>query len=118
MGLKVAYEYNSEFDIVYAYGLKWRPFGHVLLQNRQVLVKMVKHWPKWPKMAQMDYPFEAFRLNYIRSYIYSATHQYLNKFSKVFGDNQWFGRNQIYLKLKLGATQFMPGIKNLNLIFF
>jgi hypothetical protein len=31
-------------------------------------------------------------------------------------DNWWFGRNQIYLKLKLGAPQFMPGIKNLNLI--
>jgi hypothetical protein len=29
-----------------------------------------------------------------------------------------FGRNQIYLKLMLGARQFMPGIKNLNLIFF
>jgi hypothetical protein len=27
-------------------------------------------------------------------------------------------RNQIYLKLNLGATQFMPGIKNLNLNFF
>jgi hypothetical protein len=26
--------------------------------------------------------------------------------------------NQIYFKLKLGALQFMPGIKNLNLIFF
>jgi hypothetical protein len=35
-----------------------------------------------------------------------------------FWDNQLFGRNQIYLKLKLRALQFMPGIKNLNLIFF
>jgi hypothetical protein len=33
----------------------------------------------------------------------------------VFGDNQWFGRNQIYLKLNLETLQFMPGIKNLNL---
>jgi hypothetical protein len=33
----------------------------------------------------------------------------------VFGDNQWFGLNQIYLKLKLETLQFMPGIKNLNL---
>jgi hypothetical protein len=47
--------------------------------------------------------------------IYSETHQYLNKFSYGFWDNQWFGRNQICLKLKLGALQFMPGIKNLNL---
>jgi hypothetical protein len=50
--------------------------------------------------------------------IYSVTHQYLKNFSYGFWDNQWFGRNQIYLKLKLGALQFMPGIKNLNLIFF
>jgi hypothetical protein len=50
--------------------------------------------------------------------IYSVTNQYLKKFSYGFWDNQWFGRNQIYLKLKLGALQFMPGIKNLNLIFF
>jgi hypothetical protein len=47
-----------------------------------------------------------------------VTNQYLKKFSYGFWDNQWFGRNQIYLKLKLGALQFMPGIKNLNLIFF
>jgi hypothetical protein len=46
---------------------------------------------------------------------YSVSHQYLNKFSKVLWDNQWFGRNQIYLKLKLETLQFMPGIKNLNL---
>jgi hypothetical protein len=46
---------------------------------------------------------------------YSVTHQYLKKFSYGFWDNQWFGRNQIYLKLKLGAPQFIPGIKNLNL---
>jgi hypothetical protein len=32
------------------------------------------------------------------------------KVSYGFWDNQWFGRNQIYLKLKLGALQFMPGI--------
>jgi hypothetical protein len=50
--------------------------------------------------------------------IYCVNHQYLKKFSYGFWDNQWFGRNQIYLKLKLGAMQFMPGIKNLNLIFF
>jgi hypothetical protein len=36
------------------------------------------------------------------------------KNSYGFWDNQWFGRNQIYLKLKLGARQFMPGIKNWN----
>jgi hypothetical protein len=47
-----------------------------------------------------------------------VTNQYLKKFSYGFWDNQWFGRNQIYLNLKLGALQFMPGIKNLNLIFF
>jgi hypothetical protein len=41
----------------------------------------------------------------------SVSHQYLNKFSKVFWDNQWFGRNQIYLKLKLETLQFMAGIK-------
>jgi hypothetical protein len=35
--------------------------------------------------------------------IYSVSHQYLKKFSYGFWDNQWFGRNQIYLKLKLGA---------------
>jgi hypothetical protein len=52
------------------------------------------------------------------SILYSVTNQYLKKFSYGFWDNQWFGRNQIYLKLKLGATQFMPGIKNLNMIFF
>jgi hypothetical protein len=40
------------------------------------------------------------------------------KNSYGFWDNQWFGRNQIYLKLKLGALQFMRGIKNLNLNFF
>jgi hypothetical protein len=58
-------------------------------------------------------------LEYLFEYcIYSVTHQYLKKFSYSFWDNQWFGRNQIYLKLKLGARQFMPGIKNLNLIFF
>jgi hypothetical protein len=39
--------------------------------------------------------------------LYSVTHQHLNKFSSVFWDNQWFSRNQIYLKLKLE--------KNLNL---
>jgi hypothetical protein len=50
--------------------------------------------------------------------MYCVNHQYLKKFSYDFWDNQWFGRNQIYLKLKLGAMQFMPGIKNLNLIFF
>jgi hypothetical protein len=50
--------------------------------------------------------------------IYCVTHHYLKKFSYGFWDNQWFGRNQIYLKLKLGAMQFMPGIKNLNLKFF
>jgi hypothetical protein len=49
--------------------------------------------------------------------IYCVRHQYLKKFSYGFWDNQWFGRNQIYLKLKLGARQFMPGIKNLILIF-
>jgi catenin alpha len=49
--------------------------------------------------------------------IYSVTKQYLKKFSYGFWDNQWFDRNQIYLKLKLGALQFMPGISNLNLIF-
>jgi hypothetical protein len=53
----------------------------------------------------------------IEPYTYSVTNQYLKKFSYGFWDNQWFGRNQIYLKLKLGALQFMPGIKNLNLIF-
>jgi hypothetical protein len=36
----------------------------------------------------------------------------------VSGTTSGFGRNQIYLKLKLGAIQFMPGIKNWNLIFF
>jgi hypothetical protein len=50
--------------------------------------------------------------------VYSVTNQYLKKFSYGFWDNQWFGRNQIYLKLKLGALQFMAGIKNLILIFF
>jgi hypothetical protein len=50
--------------------------------------------------------------------LYNVTHHYLKKFSYGFWDNQWFGRNQIYLKLKLGARQCMPGIKNLNLIFF
>jgi hypothetical protein len=40
------------------------------------------------------------------------------KFLYGFWDNQWFGRNQINLKLKLGAPHFMHGIKNLNLIFF
>jgi hypothetical protein len=50
--------------------------------------------------------------------IYRVTHQYLKKFSYGFWDNQWFGRNQIYLKLKLGACQCMPSIKNLNLNFF
>jgi hypothetical protein len=33
--------------------------------------------------------------------IYSVSHQYLKKFSYGFWDNQWFGRNQMYLKLKL-----------------
>jgi hypothetical protein len=33
--------------------------------------------------------------------VYRVTHQYLKKFSYGFWDNQWFGRNQIYLKLKL-----------------
>jgi hypothetical protein len=47
--------------------------------------------------------------------IYSVSHQYLKKFSYGFWDKQWFGRNPIYLKLKLGATQFMPGIKNLKI---
>jgi hypothetical protein len=36
----------------------------------------------------------------------------------VSGTTSGFGLNQIYLKLKLGARQFMPGIKNLILIFF
>jgi hypothetical protein len=36
----------------------------------------------------------------------------------VSGTTSGFGRNQIYLKLKLGTPQFMPGIKNLNLNFF
>jgi hypothetical protein len=49
--------------------------------------------------------------------IYRVRNQYLKKFSYGFWENQWFGRNQIYLKLKLGAPQFMPGITNLNLIF-
>jgi hypothetical protein len=53
----------------------------------------------------------------VKSVIYRVSNQYLKKFSYDFWDNQWFGRNQIYLKLKLGAPQFMPGIKNLNLIF-
>jgi hypothetical protein len=48
---------------------------------------------------------------------YCVTHQYLKKFSYGFWDNQWFGRNQIYLKLKLGARQFIPGIKNFNFNF-
>jgi outer membrane protease len=48
---------------------------------------------------------------------YSVNFQYLNKFSCGFWDNQWFGRNQIYFKLKLEASEFMPGIKNLNLIY-
>jgi hypothetical protein len=43
-----------------------------------------------------------------------VSNQYLKKFSYGFWDNQWFGRNQIYLKLKLGAPQFMPSIKNLS----
>jgi hypothetical protein len=47
--------------------------------------------------------------------LYSFIHQYFNKFSMVFWDNQWFGRNQICLKLKLETLQFMPGINNLNL---
>jgi hypothetical protein len=46
--------------------------------------------------------------------IYRGTHQYLNKFSNGFWDNQWFGRNQIYLKLKLETLQFMSSIKNLK----
>jgi hypothetical protein len=50
--------------------------------------------------------------------IYSVTHQYLKMFSYGFWGNQCFGRNQICLKLKLGALQFMPEIKNLNLNFF
>jgi hypothetical protein len=44
--------------------------------------------------------------------VVSATLQYLKKFSKGFWDNHWFGRHQIYLKLKLETLQFMPGIKN------
>jgi hypothetical protein len=46
-----------------------------------------------------------------------VSNQYLKKFSYGVWDNQWFARNQIYLKLKLGAPQFMPTIKNLNLNF-
>jgi hypothetical protein len=49
-----------------------------------------------------------------KGYNNCVNHQYLKKFSYGFWDNQRFGRNQIYLKLKLGARQFMPGIKNLN----
>jgi hypothetical protein len=49
--------------------------------------------------------------------LYRVRNQYLKKFSYGFWENQWFGLNQIYLKLKLGAPQFMPGIKNLILIF-
>jgi hypothetical protein len=48
-------------------------------------------------------------------WVYSVNFQYLKKFSYGLWDNQWFGRNQIYLKLKLETLQFMPGIKNLNL---
>jgi hypothetical protein len=48
---------------------------------------------------------------------YCVSNHYLKKFSYGFWDNQWFGWNQIYLKLKLGAPQFMPCIKNWNLIF-
>jgi hypothetical protein len=58
-----------------------------------------------------------FSIQFMSKILYSVTHQYLKKFSYGFWDNQWFGRNQIYLKLKLGALQFMPGIKNF-LIFF
>jgi hypothetical protein len=49
--------------------------------------------------------------------IYSATHQYLDKFSKGFWDNQWFGRNQIYLKMKLETLQFMLGNNYLYFYF-
>jgi hypothetical protein len=49
---------------------------------------------------------------------YSVIDQYLKKFSYGFWDNRWFGRNQIYLKLKFGARQFMPGIKNLIFLNF
>jgi hypothetical protein len=48
---------------------------------------------------------------------YKFSNQHMKKKSYDFWDNQWFGRNQIYIKLKLVAPQFMPGIKNLNLIF-
>jgi arylsulfatase A-like enzyme len=59
-------------------------------------------------------PFQG--IPFIKLQIYSVSHQYLKKFSYGFWDNQWFGRNQICIKLKLGALQFMPGIKNWNLI--
>jgi hypothetical protein len=38
--------------------------------------------------------------------------------SELRADELGIGRNQIYLKLKLAALQFMPGIKNFNLNFF
>jgi hypothetical protein len=34
----------------------------------------------------------------------------LNMLNNGLRDNQWFGRNQIYLKLKLETGQFMPSI--------
>jgi hypothetical protein len=63
----------------------------------------------------IEYHIDCCGIFIINHTIYSVSHQYLNKFSNGFWDNQWFGRNQIYLKLKLETLQFMPGIKNLNL---
>jgi hypothetical protein len=65
-------------------------------------------------------PTVYYRLLYIVYIVYIQCETSI--FEKVFiwflgQPVQWFGRNQIYLKLKLGARQFMPGIKNLNLIF-
>jgi hypothetical protein len=39
-------------------------------------------------------------------------------FLRVSETTSGFGRNQIYLKLKLETLQFLPGIKNLILIFY
>jgi hypothetical protein len=84
----------------------------------QVLSSIDVQFPE--EIAAVDMQEQEFRIPQPRcvykKVTYGVTNQYLKKFSYGFWDNQ-FGRNQRYLKLKLGAPQFMPGIKNLNLIF-
>jgi hypothetical protein len=85
-----------------------------------MLINIARKSKKKKLMDTLEITFLSiyFSIQFMSKILYSVTNQYLKKFSYGFWDNQWFGRNQIYLKLKLGALQFMPGIKNLILIFF